>query len=99
MSAEASAETAAEEPAEVATPSAADEPAAPAEQGAAPAEEPAVPAEEWLRLSPRALAVRPVTDLLRSAPVLVALLYEGMRGGHNNYWGVAFGAFAVLAGI
>jgi putative membrane protein len=59
----------------------------------------AAPAEDWLRLSPRALAVRPVTDLLRSAPVLVGLLYEGMRGGHNNYWGLAFGAFAVLAGI
>jgi putative membrane protein len=54
---------------------------------------------EWLRLSPRALAVRPVTDLLRSAPVLVGLLYEGLRGGHNNYWGAALGAFAVLAGI
>ncbi|HTJ66009.1 MAG TPA: PH domain-containing protein [Actinospica sp.] len=59
-----------------------------------------VPAPDgWLRLSPRALAVRPITDLLRSAPVLIGVLYAGSRGSHQNYWGLAFGAFAVLAGV
>ena len=53
----------------------------------------------WLRLSPRALAVRPVTDLLRSAPVLIGLIYEGTRGGHSIYLGLGFGAFAILSGI
>ena len=66
-------------------------PAAPAPGTASP--------DGWLRLSPRALAVRPVTDLLRSAPVLIGLIYEGTRGGHNIYWGLGFGAFAILAGI
>ena len=56
------------------------------------------PTEGWTRLSPRALAVRPVTDLLRSAPVLIGALYEGTRG-HNGYWGLGFGAFAVLSSI
>jgi putative membrane protein len=55
--------------------------------------------DAWLRLSPRALAVRPITDLLRSAPVLIGLIYEGTRGGRHIYWSFAFGAFAVLAGI
>lgn len=65
---------------------------------AAPAQ--GVPAPDgWLRLSPRALAVRPLTDLLRSAPVLIGLLWEGTRSGHANYWGIGFGALAVLAGI
>jgi putative membrane protein len=53
----------------------------------------------WLRLSPRSLAVRPVTDLLRSAPVLIGLIYEGTRGGHSIYLGLGFGAFAILSGI
>jgi putative membrane protein len=52
----------------------------------------------WIRLSSRALAVRPVTDLLRSAPVLIGAIYEGARG-HHTYWGLAFGAFAVLSSI
>jgi putative membrane protein len=52
----------------------------------------------WLRLSPRALAVRPVTDLLRSAPVLIGAIYEGERG-HNVYWGLGFAAFAVFSSI
>jgi putative membrane protein len=55
--------------------------------------------DAWLRLSVRALAVRPVTDLLRSAPVLVAIIYEGARGGPHIYWSFALGAFAVLAGV
>jgi putative membrane protein len=55
--------------------------------------------DAWLRLSPRALGIRPITDLLRSAPVLVGLLYEGTRGGQSNYWGICFGAFAIIAGI
>ena len=55
--------------------------------------------DAWLRLSPRTLAVRPITDLLRSAPVLIGLFYEGSHGGRGNYWGLGFGAFAVLAGI
>lgn len=54
--------------------------------------------EGWIRLSPRALAVRPVTDLLRSAPVLIGAVYEGERG-HNIYWGLGFAAFAVLSSI
>jgi putative membrane protein len=53
----------------------------------------------WLRLSPRALAVRPITDLLRTAPVLIGLLFAGMHGGHLNYWGLGFGALAILTGI
>ncbi len=53
----------------------------------------------WLRLSPRALAVRPITDLLRTAPVLIGLLFAGMHGGHLNYWGLSFGTFAILSGI
>ena len=55
--------------------------------------------DAWVRLSPRALAVRPITDLLRSAPVLVGLIYEGTRGGQHIYWSFAFAGFAVLAGI
>jgi putative membrane protein len=55
--------------------------------------------DAWLRLSIRALAVRPLTDLLRSAPVLVAIVYEGTRGGPHVYWSFALGAFAVLAGV
>ncbi|HWG23485.1 PH domain-containing protein [Actinospica sp.] len=71
-----------------------------AETIAVPAPPQGVPSPDaWLRLSPRALAVRPITDLLRSAPVLIGLLYEGTRGGHQNYWGLCVGAFAVLAGI
>lgn len=53
----------------------------------------------WLRLSPRALAVRPITDLLRTAPVLIGLLFAGMHGGRLNYWGLSFGALAILTGI
>ena len=56
------------------------------------------PIDGWIRLSPRALAVRPVTDLLRSAPVLIGALYEGARG-HHTYWGLGFGALAVLSSI
>jgi len=74
-----------------------------AEPAAPPAPAPPPPGtaspDAWLRLSPRALAVRPVTDLLRSAPVLIGLIYEGTRGGHNIYWGLGFGAFAIFAGI
>lgn len=55
--------------------------------------------DAWIRLSPRALAVRPITDLLRTAPVLIGLFYEGSHGGHSNFWGLGFGAFAILAGI
>ena len=55
--------------------------------------------DAWLRLSPRALAVRPITDLLRSAPVLVGLIYEGTRGGRHMYWSIAIGGFAVLTGV
>ena len=55
--------------------------------------------DAWLRLSMRALAVRPITDLLRSAPVLVAIIYEGTRGGQHIYWSFAFAAFTVLAGV
>jgi putative membrane protein len=55
--------------------------------------------DAWLRLSVRALAVRPITDLLRSAPVLVAIVYEGTRGGPHVYWSFALAAFAVLAGV
>jgi putative membrane protein len=53
----------------------------------------------WLRLSPRALAVRPLTDLLRATPVLIGVLYEGAHGSRNAFWGLGFAAFAVLAGI
>ena len=79
------------------------------EPAAEPAAEPApsVPAisagnpshDAWLRLSVRALAVRPLTDLLRSAPVLVGLIYEGTRGGRHMYWSIGFGALAVLTGV
>ena len=66
----------------------------------APASQGSPSPDAWLRLSPRALAVRPITDLLRSAPVLIGLFYEGSRGGgHANYWGLGFGAFAIVAGI
>ena len=74
------------------------EPAPPAPAAPPPPPGTASP-DAWLRLSPRALAVRPVTDLLRSAPVLIGLIYEGTRGGHNIYWGLGFGAFAIFAGI
>lgn len=69
------------------------EAAAAARAGVGPA------SEGWLRLSPRALAVRPLTDLLRSAPVLIGVIYEGTRGGKNAYWGLGFAALAVLLGI
>lgn len=65
-----------------------------------PAPSQGIPAPDgWLRLSPRALAVRPITDLLRTAPVLVGLLFAGMHGGHLNLWGLSFGALAILTGI
>ena len=65
-----------------------------------PAPSQGIPAPDgWLRLSPRALAVRPITDLLRTAPVLIGLLFAGMHGGHLNYWGLSFGALAILTGI
>jgi putative membrane protein len=74
--------------------------AVPAAPATAPARAAGTPSPDaWLRLSPRALAVRPITDLLRSAPVLIGLIYEGTRGGQHIYWSFAFGAFAVLAGI
>jgi putative membrane protein len=85
-----------------------DTPTAAAEPAIAPAEQPATTEpsrtlapnpDGWLRLSPRALAVRPVTDLLRSAPVLIGVLYEGTRGNGNAYWGLGFAAIAVIAGI
>ena len=83
-------EDAAPESLEPAVPTAVGVPSAP---GVGPA------ADGWLRLSPRALAVRPITDLLRSAPVLIGVVYEGSRGSKNAYWGLGFAVFAVLAGI
>ena len=74
------------------------EPASP--EASAPRSSAGIPSPDaWLRLSIRALAVRPITDLLRSAPVLIAIVYEGTRGGPHIYWSFAFAAFAVLAGV
>jgi putative membrane protein len=53
----------------------------------------------WLRLSPRSLLVRPVTDLLRLFPFLLGLLYLHSRGTGGSYWGLAFAALAVTASI
>jgi putative membrane protein len=64
---------------------------------AAPGNSPAP--DGWLRLNARALAVRPITDLLRSAPVLIGVVYEGTRGSKSAYWGLGFAVFAVLSGI
>ncbi|MGO9296119.1 MAG: PH domain-containing protein, partial [Streptosporangiaceae bacterium] len=53
----------------------------------------------WLRLSPRSLIVRPVTDLARLLPFLLGLLYLHARGGPANYWGLAFAALAVTTSV
>jgi putative membrane protein len=53
----------------------------------------------WLRLSPRSLVVRPLTDLLRLLPVLLGLLFLHSRGGGNNYWGLAVAGIAVGGSI
>jgi putative membrane protein len=55
--------------------------------------------EGWLRLSPRSLVVRPVTDLIRLLPFLLGLLYLRSRGGGANYWGLGFAALAIVTSV
>ncbi|HEY2553091.1 MAG TPA: PH domain-containing protein [Streptosporangiaceae bacterium] len=55
--------------------------------------------DDWQRLSPRSLAVRPVTDLIRLLPFLLGVLYLHGRGGHGSYLGLGFAAFAIAASV
>ncbi len=54
---------------------------------------------EWLRLSPRSLVVRPLTDLVRLLPLLAGLLILHSRAGSDVIWGVLAAAAAVVTGV
>ncbi len=53
----------------------------------------------WLRLSPRSLVVRPLTDLTRLLPLLAGLLLLHSRTGTNLIWGVLAAVAAVVTGL
>ena len=53
----------------------------------------------WLRLSPRSLVVRPLTDLARLLPLLAGLLILHSRTGSSLIWGVAAAVLAVVTGL
>lgn len=53
----------------------------------------------WLRLSPRSLIVRPLTDLARLVPLLAGLLILHSRTGTGLIWGVVASAIAVVTGL
>jgi putative membrane protein len=54
---------------------------------------------EWLRLSPRSLVVRPLTDLVRLLPLLAGLLILHSRTGSDVIWGGLAAAAAVVTGL
>lgn len=53
----------------------------------------------WLRLSPRSLVVRPLTDLARLVPLLAGLFILHSRTGTGLIWGVLASALAVVTGL
>jgi putative membrane protein len=53
----------------------------------------------WLRLSPRSLVVRPLTDLVRLLPLLAGLLILHSRTGSSLIWGVLASVAAVVTGL
>jgi putative membrane protein len=53
----------------------------------------------WLRLSPRSLVVRPLTDLARLLPLLAGLLILHSRTGTGLIWGVVASVVAVVTGL
>ncbi|HXP18272.1 MAG TPA: PH domain-containing protein [Streptosporangiaceae bacterium] len=53
----------------------------------------------WLRLSPRSLIVRPLTDLARLLPLLAGLLILHSRTGSGLIWGIAASVLAVVTGL
>lgn len=71
--------------------------------GPVPSPEPvggfADPQARWLRLSPRSLIVRPLTDLARLLPLLAGLLILHARTGGGLLWGVLASVFAVVTGV
>jgi len=72
--------------------------------GAAADDRPAAPNDAgsdtgWLRLSPRSLVVRPLTDLARLLPLLAGLLILHSRTGSSLIWGVVASVVAVVTGL
>jgi putative membrane protein len=53
----------------------------------------------WLRLSPRSLVVRPLTDLVRLVPLLAGLLLLHSGTGGRLLWGVLAAGAAVVTGL
>ncbi len=53
----------------------------------------------WLRLSPRSLVVRPLTDLVRLLPLLAGLLILHSHTGSGLLWGIAASVAAVVTGV
>jgi putative membrane protein len=53
----------------------------------------------WLRLSPRSLVVRPLTDLARLLPLVAGLLILHSRTGAGVFWSIAAAAAAVVTGL
>lgn len=53
----------------------------------------------WLRLSPRSLVVRPLTDLVRLLPLVAGLLILHSRTGGGLIWGVLASVAAVVTGV
>jgi putative membrane protein len=53
----------------------------------------------WLRLSPRSLVVRPLTDLVRLVPLLAGLLLLHSGTGGRLLWGLLAAGAAVVTGL
>src|SRR5712691_6643610 len=53
----------------------------------------------WLRLSPRSLVVRPLTDLVRLVPLLAGLLLLHSGTGGRLLWGLLAAGTAVVTGL
>jgi putative membrane protein len=53
----------------------------------------------WLRLSPRSLVVRPLTDLVKLLPLLAGLLILHSRTGSSLVWGVVASVAAIASGL
>ena len=63
---------------------------------------PARPGEaegDWLRLSPRSLIVRPLTDLVRLLPLVAGLLILHSRAGDGLIWGMLAAVAAIVSGL
>ncbi len=60
---------------------------------------PPVADDEWRMLSPRILIVRPLTDLARILPVLVALLFLHTVNGGGVIYSIVASAMAVVTGV